>query len=65
VPGVPSPSAPIGLAVPDDPDVGSSLIQRISLLRMEGFYGAGHARYFIFEGNVIVLPATMNAPLPR
>jgi hypothetical protein len=23
------------------------------------------ARYFIFEGNVIVLPATMNAPLPR
>jgi hypothetical protein len=24
-----------------------------------------NARYFIFEGNVIVLPATMNAPLPR
>jgi len=23
------------------------------------------ARYFIFEGNLIVLPATMNAPLPR
>ena len=64
-PGVPSPSAPIGLPVPDDPDVGSSLIQRIPLLRMEGFYGAGHARYFIFEGNVIVLPATMNAPMPR
>lgn len=64
-PGVPSPSAPIGLPMPDDPDVGSSLIQRIPLLRMEEFYGAGHARYFIFEGNVIVLPATMNAPRPR
>jgi len=22
---------------------------------MEGFYGAGHARYFIFEGNVIAM----------
>jgi len=62
---VQSPSAPIGLAVPDDPDVGSSLIQWIPLLQMEGSYGAGHARYFIFESNVIVLPATMIAPLPR
>jgi len=26
---------------------------------------SGIARYFIFEGNVNVLPATMNVPLPR
>ena len=33
---------------------------------MEGFYGAGRARYFILEGNVIVLPATSETlPLPR